>query len=184
MHKVREEATKYFQPLQIGIATSGGVEAMVHTTRKLQQLHGQDGKFALLQVDLKNAVNLVSRSSFLLQVKEHFPTLLPWVQYCYAGDPARLWCGEDMFLSVTGVQQGDPLGPLLFSAALHTVLKELKTILEGLQSEREDSKLLMNIFYLDDGAIIATHDLLQTVLHFFASQQAKEHGPHLGMDKC
>ena len=50
---------------------------MVHSTRKLQQLQGQDGKFALLQMDLKTTFNLVSRPSFLLQFKELLTTEKP-----------------------------------------------------------------------------------------------------------
>jgi hypothetical protein len=39
----------------------------------------------------------------------------------------------------TGVQQGDPLGPVLFCLALHPVIKSLK-------SE-------FNVWYLDDGVL-------------------------------
>jgi hypothetical protein len=42
-------------------------------------------------------------------------------------------------LSETGVQQGDPLGPLLFCLTLHPVIKSLK-------SE-------FNVWYLDDGVL-------------------------------
>jgi hypothetical protein len=53
------------------------------------------------------------------------------------------WCNNFLLwkkkLSETGVQQGDPLGPLLFCLTLHPVIKSLK-------SE-------FNVWYLDDGVL-------------------------------
>ena len=43
-----------------------------------------------------------------------FPELFSWAQWSYCcGD--ELWFGHYSVLSTTGVQQGDPMGPLLFS---------------------------------------------------------------------
>ena len=46
-----------------------------------------------------------------------------------------------LMASQAGVQQGDPLGPLFFSLAVHSVLEELAT----------DRALDLKAFYLDDG---------------------------------
>ena len=40
-----------------------------------------------------------------------------WVQWCYVFS-AELCFGRRRILSLSGVQQGDPLGPLLFSLVL------------------------------------------------------------------
>ena len=48
--------------------------------------------------------------------------------------------------SEQGVQQGDLLGPLLFSLVLH---KRVRSI----ASDSECSELLFNIWYLDDGTL-------------------------------
>ena len=48
------------------------------------------------------------------------------MSYCYNGDSPYLWTGENFPRSVTGVQQGDPLGPLLFAVALHQLALELQ----------------------------------------------------------
>ena len=42
------------------------------------------------------------------------PELFPFVQSAY-GSPSHLWLGDEVLSSEEGVQQGDPLGPLLFS---------------------------------------------------------------------
>ena len=51
--------------------------------------------------------------------------------------------------SELGVQQGDPLGPLLFSLVLH---KLIRTVIE----DTECSQLLLNSWYLDDGVLSGT----------------------------
>lgn len=184
MARESESAKEFFQPLQLGIATSGGAEALVHAARKLHQSHGQDSSYALLQVDLRNAFNLVSRPAFFNSICTSFPNLVPWVKYCYTGDHANLWCGEDIFKSVTGVQQGDPLSPLLFGAALQGLLKKLRDLLQGEAADPELAGLLLQLFYLDDGVLVAKHELLVRALDFFASTEVKGYGFHLRMDKC
>ncbi|GKE38719.1 putative reverse transcriptase domain-containing protein, partial [Tanacetum coccineum] len=46
--------------------------------------------------------------------------------------------------SATGVQQGDPFGPLLFALILHPLVHKI----------RDNSKLLFHACYLDDGTVI------------------------------
>ena len=55
---------------------------------------------------------------------EHFPELLPWVGWCYGQHP-YLWHTLGCLTSESGVQQGDPLGPLLFSLVLNVLVKAI-----------------------------------------------------------
>ena len=48
------------------------------------------------------------------EVADKFPELLPWVNTCY-GTTSNLLYGSASIPSSTGAQQGDALGPLLFS---------------------------------------------------------------------
>ena len=120
------------------------------------QHHGSNSEYGLLSVDLANAFNLVSWNAVLKGVKDHFPSLLAWTSYCYGGEAPFLWSGEDYIRSVSGVQQGDPLGPLLFAIALQPIAADLRKRLQESGSST-DSALLQSMWYLDDGYIIAKH---------------------------
>ena len=74
----------------------------------------------------------------LIQVSELAPELLPFVHSAYSAPSTLLW-GETPLQSSEGVQQGDPLGPLLFCLAIHPLI-------EKLTSE-------FVVFYLDDGSL-------------------------------
>ena len=52
----------------------------------------------------------------------------PWMECCYG----------------SGVQQGDPLGPLGFSMALHPIVQRIVNEVPGLS---------LNAWYLDDGTL-------------------------------
>ena len=65
---------------------------------------------------------VVDRTEMLAQVYLKLPGLYTWVEYCYS-HPAHLFFGSIVLLSMAGVQQGDPLGPLLFSLVHPLALK-------------------------------------------------------------
>ena len=83
-----------------------------------------DANFAVFKVDMKNAFNSVSRQAVLDEVATFFPELLPWVAWSY-GSPALLWHPLGCVSSQTGVQQGDPLGPMLFALVLHKLVSSV-----------------------------------------------------------
>ena len=68
---------------------------------------------------------------------------------------------------MAGVQQGDPLGPLLFSLVLQPLAEKIK---------REFPTLDLNVWYLDDGCIIGDKDDVFKVFELL-----REEGPALGL---
>ena len=78
MNHVSKSAAEWFNPLQLGIATSNGTESIVHAVRRAHQHHGNNSEYAMLLVELSNAFNLVNRKAFLKGVQEHSPALLAW----------------------------------------------------------------------------------------------------------
>ena len=71
----------------------------------------------------------------LLAIKKLLLELYPLVHSAYSSS-SSLFRGDNIILSAEGVQQGDPLGPLLFCLTLHNLISE------------QTSELILG--YLDD----------------------------------
>ena len=110
-------------PRQLGVGAKGGGEALAHAARAYTSNMSTDKVF--VKLDFTNAFNSVRRDSVLEAVAAHRPDLLPFTLSAY-GSSSHLWSGDDIILSSEGVQQGDPLGPLLFCLALHEPLQQVK----------------------------------------------------------
>ncbi|XP_076885642.1 uncharacterized protein LOC143535209 [Bidens hawaiensis] len=81
--------------------------------------------------------------------------------------PSRLYLGDDHIWSTTGVQQGDPLGPLFFALNLHPLVHLVQ----------DSCKLLFNVWYLDDGTIIGDTKEVAKALDIIRVE-----GPRLGLE--
>ena len=123
-------------PQQLGCGVPLGCEAAAHATRLY--LRNMPPGHLLLKLDFKNAFNTLRRDKMLESVKEYAPELFTLVLSAYE-QPSLLFCGDHIVESAEGVQQGDPLGPLLFCLAIQPLVLKLR-------SE-------FNVFYLDDGTI-------------------------------
>eukprot|EP00171_Calliarthron_tuberculosum_P010506 IDg10506t1 len=169
MRRLRTRAAVHLLPSQVGVAVSGGAEATVHACRRLADKLGDDKGYGLLQLDFANAFNLVSRAAFLRVVRMHFPELHAWCSYTY-GNAALplLWSGQRRWRSATGVQQGDPLGPMLFALAVEALMTDLRAHLAqwSEQARTPDDKQpasLLALFYCDDGVFVGKHEVLVAV---------------------
>ena len=72
----------------------------------------------------------------LEKVKEHVPLMYNHVYQCYGKESSLFFFSKDINSSKEEVQQGDPLGPFLFSLVINDLVNSC---------ERP-----MNLWYLDD----------------------------------
>jgi hypothetical protein len=80
----------------------------------------------IVQLDLRNTFNMLSRQRMLEAVAQRCPSLLPFATWSYATPtPLQLRGSAATIASTRGVRQGDPCGPLFFALALQGPLEEL-----------------------------------------------------------
>ena len=142
---VLQESTRILSPLQVGVGVPGGCEAIIHSVSVVLEDNTipPDRKHVLLV----NALNSVS-CQVLFEVRLQIPSLSPWMECSYGSQPV-LRLDDHSIRSCCRVQQGDPLGPLGFSLALHHVVQKTKEQVPG---------LLINTWYLDDGTLCGSTD--------------------------
>ena len=98
------------------------------------------------------------------EIQARIPTLTPWMESCYGTQPF-LHLGDHTILSSSGVQQGDPLGPLCF--ALQPIIEHIRDEVPGLN---------INAWYLDDGTLCGSAADLAKALKI-----VEDEGPSRGL---
>eukprot|EP00731_Ephydatia_muelleri_P012448 Em0006g1342a len=139
-------------------------KSIVHGLRSGIEEHQNEQDFVVMKIDLRNAFNLVSRQALL----DEFPELLQLAAWCYGQHPL-LWSPMGTIMSESGVQQGDPLGPLLFCLVLQKVLS-------AIASDPNCFDLLFHAWYIDDGVIAGPKQAVVQVLSII-----QDLGPPLGL---
>ena len=124
---------------------------------------------------MRNAFNLVSREAVLHQCAIHFPELLPWVAWCYS-QHQKLWHPMGQLISASGVQQGDPLGPLLFALVLQCTIVKIS-------ADPQCEEMLLNCWYLDDGALAGPRDVVSRALKLLQANSDTT-CLHINLGKC
>jgi hypothetical protein len=155
------------RPHQLGYGTKGGAEAAVHAVRRYIQSEWTEPR-AIVKLDFQNAFNMIHRDRMLNVVKEHIPSLYPFIWQCYR-TATFLSFGHHIILSSSGVQQGDPLGPLLFCLLTQDLIVKLKSEL--------------NVWYLDDGTLGGTVDSVLSDIETIKAS-ASLFGLELNTGKC
>ena len=155
-----------FSPRQVGVAVKGGCEAAVHATRRYIENMSPDHVVAKL--DFYNAFNCLDRGYMLDKVAEVIPEIHKFCCLSYS-QPSTLQFGDYIISSEVGVQQGDPLGALLFCIGLHPILNATSSEL--------------TIGYMDDVTLGGLGADVAADVELFQSQGSKI-GLVLNIDKC
>ena len=98
-------------------------------------MHGND---VLINLDMKNVFNTVSRDHFLEACSSRAPSVLRLASTAYATN-SHLVIDNETILYETGVQQGYPLGSVQFALAVDEIARGARS--------------LINIWYFDDATI-------------------------------
>lgn len=117
----------YFRPVQLGVAISGGCEAAIHASRRFVEEMADDE--VLVKLDFSNAFNSIRRDAVLNAVAAKLPELYAFCNSAYSGHSFLVF-DKNVISSQEGVQQGDPLGPLLFCLVIHPLLCSLSAKLK------------------------------------------------------
>ena len=133
--------------------------------------YASDKDACVVTVDLRNALNSLKREAVVQAVKD--TPLSVYTLWAYGTHP-QLRFGNAIIYSATGVQQGDPAGPVLFAFALD----------KALQSAHSDfDPNVIDLWYADDGCLMGKRDSVATALHYLASPLT-DIGLSLNLDKC
>eukprot|EP01091_Cochliopodium_minus_P008654 TRINITY_DN1999_c0_g1_i12.p1 TRINITY_DN1999_c0_g1~~TRINITY_DN1999_c0_g1_i12.p1 ORF type:complete len:1018 (+),score=208.55 TRINITY_DN1999_c0_g1_i12:231-3056(+) len=157
---------------QMAISETSGGEKIIHIAQSIVAKNGNQKGLSVLKIDLKNAFNSVDRNVMFKEVRSKLPRMSRYVEYCY-GNHSYKFVEDRLIISQTGVDQGDPLGPVLFSLVLNRVIKKI---------DGEFNDVLMNAWFLDDGLIIAPVKTLQQIVTFM-QKEFTEIGLELNMKK-
>ena len=107
-----KKLSPYFYPHQLGVVTPGGCEADVHSARRYIETMPQD--HALVKLDFTNAFNSIHRHQMLHSMHDRILEVYAFSHSVYS-QPSLLFFGPYTVYSQKGAQQGDPIGPLLWS---------------------------------------------------------------------
>ncbi|KAA8490574.1 RNA-directed DNA polymerase from mobile element jockey [Porphyridium purpureum] len=151
------DAAESLRPDQYGVGRPAGLEGAVLGTR-LAAMQSPAHSHCCSST-LRTRSTASTGPTLMRIVQGRFPALWPLVRSTYA-HPAPLRVGAHVLASACGVQQGDPLGPLLFSLVLHKVLADT------------ESPGLSSFWYLDDGSIVGPLAQLEGFLDAFSSDAA------------
>ena len=130
---------------QLGIGNKGGVEPLIHhfsTACRDETLIG---------LDLRNAFNSISRDFVYRAIRSTTPELSRAFVWAYGTHSKLILATGDVIHSCSGVRQGDPLGPLVFSIGYSPVHQDLcETLIDNsfpgslpLSSYLDDTRLLV-----------------------------------------
>ncbi|CAE8626199.1 unnamed protein product, partial [Polarella glacialis] len=173
----KEDATQYLRPLQAGVACPLGTEAAFRAVDQYARRHANSSTKVALKIDFANAFNTAGRETFLRACNLHAPSAARWSWRCYS-QPTTLYYGDTVLQSSAGVQQGDNLGPLLFSLALQPVLLRLKA-----HYGASNKNLDLLVAYLDDVVLAGDADIVAEALGVL-QEACSTIGLLLDLSKC
>ena len=148
----RAEFVQLLSPVQLGVGVPRAAEQITHRLQALLSQLPEVERF-VLQVDVRNAFNSLSRCHILNAIQDRIPPLLQWAAFSLAPE-TPLYVQGKWISSSEGVQQGDPLGPAWFAIGLLEVTR-MSQALEGVKGAW---------WFLDDGVLVGSVGALEKAM--------------------
>ena len=129
-----KEIMTNFAPFQLSSLVKNGSETVIHLIRKLHERYGKT--HVLLQLDVANAFNSVSRFKGLLAIARYLPQLYTYILRTYRSKN-KLWVDatdeqiRDHILSQEGSTQGAVDGGVFFNIAINDTIKEINNLIKN-----------------------------------------------------
>ena len=117
---------EYFVPLQVGVGVSGGCEAAVHAARRF--LSGMPEGWVMVKLDVSNVFKRLlgpQNDPGGYRFAGSGPSSILSVCHASYAAPSSLIFREFEISSEEGIQQRDPLGPLLFCLCVQPLLESI-----------------------------------------------------------
>ncbi|XP_065313089.1 uncharacterized protein LOC135922608 [Gordionus sp. m RMFG-2023] len=169
-NRLKSTITLSLAPYQVGFGVKGGCEAAIHCSRLvLSNLKPED---YIVKLDISNAFNSINRNKMIDTFLETFPDYHNYIHLSY-GIPSLLKFNDYIINSAEGLQQGDPLGPLLYFYILKHLISDIAF----------SCKLNLHVWYLDDCTISGTISSIQNCLDII-NKHFDELNLSLNMNKC
>ena len=95
--------SEYLRPVQLGVGTPGGCEALVHAAREFvsSTSRAADQPTVLVKVDLTKAFNSVDRANCLSEIRDKCPQIYPMMRQGY-GLSTSIFYGTKRFYRTPG----------------------------------------------------------------------------------
>ena len=144
MKEAKPEAIELFDSIQLGDGVSGGAEAIIHSAKITYE--------KILNADSKEECFRLISEMPLIQLSvdtcDFIPGIAAFTNFCYSQHLPLLYNNASL-QSESTVQQGDPLGPLLFSLTLWPVIEKIRDMVPN---------LTQHTWYLDNGFVAGSED--------------------------
>ena len=159
----KKELAEALGPRQFAVGMAAGTEVLARTVRALTEA---DPSLVLTALDARNAYCTASREACLAQLGLAAPERLPCAElFCRRESRYLFWdgAGECHRLTATnGVDQGDPLAPLLFACGLSPSLRRLEEQLQDAAAARGLPRSSARVLaFLNDVALLVPPELAE-----------------------
>ena len=169
-------SNRTFPELAIGCQSEGwiGSSTLIHSSKlSHEKILTSSSSSGILQIDFCNAFSSIKVNEMLKAVASSIPGFAAFTNFCYS-QQGHFFYDKFVVSCESGIQQGDPLSPLLFSLTLWPIIEKIQECLPELQQHS---------WFLVDGVSVGSKDNLIRSWDLLC-QLGPDRGLHVRFNKC